>query len=84
MQTLLEIIDISGTDLISEILETKKVPMILKAYNKSEIARLYFQKKGENLTTIEAGNRWRMITPDAKVLKSVFKDVYQKQISIFE
>jgi hypothetical protein len=31
--------------------------MILKAYNKSEIARLYFQKRGESLTTIEAGNR---------------------------
>jgi hypothetical protein len=53
--------------------------MILKAYNKSEIARLYFQKKGENLTKQVAANRWRMVTPDADILKAVFKDVYDKQ-----
>jgi hypothetical protein len=53
--------------------------MILPAYNKSEIARLYFLKKGETLTKQEAANRWRMITPDVKVLKEVFRDAYLAQ-----
>lgn len=54
--------------------------MILKAYNKSEIARLYFEKKGENLTKQEAANHWRMIrNVDTKVLKQVFKDVFKEQ-----
>lgn len=53
--------------------------MILPAYNKSEIARLYFEKKGENLTKQEAANRWRMIQPDKKILLEVFKEVYQEQ-----
>lgn len=54
--------------------------MILKAYNKSEIARLYFKKKGECLTNQLAANRWRMITPDKSILKQVFKEVHQKQL----
>jgi hypothetical protein len=55
--------------------------MILKAYNKSEIARLYFLKKGESLTTIEAGNRWRMVkNPDLKILRDVFKELHKKQL----
>jgi hypothetical protein len=58
--------------------------MILKAYNKSEITRLYFQKKGENLTKQEAANRFRMITPDVDILKEVFKEVYQKQKDNFK
>jgi hypothetical protein len=53
--------------------------MILTAYNKSEIARLYFQKKGENLTKQVAVNRWRMIKPDVKILKEVFKEIYEAQ-----
>lgn len=55
--------------------------MILKAYNKSEIARMYFQKKGEKLTKQVAANRWRMIQPDKKILKEVFSEIYKKQVS---
>jgi predicted peroxiredoxin len=55
--------------------------MILNAYNKSEIARLYFQKKGKNLTKQDAANRWRMIQPDVKTLKEVFKEIHRKQMS---
>jgi hypothetical protein len=55
--------------------------VILPAYNKSEIARLYFLKKGENLTKQEAANRWRMIRQfDFKVLGSVFNEVHRKQM----
>jgi hypothetical protein len=53
--------------------------MILPAYNKSEIARLYFLKKGEKLTRQNAANRMRMITPDPVILNEVFDDVYLKQ-----
>jgi hypothetical protein len=56
--------------------------MILPAYNKSEIARLYFLKKGENLTKQEAANRWRMVKPDLKVLESVFNELHKKQKDI--
>jgi hypothetical protein len=56
--------------------------MILPAYNKSEIARLYFLKKGENLTKQEAANRWRMVNPDLKVLESVFNELHKEQKDI--
>jgi hypothetical protein len=55
--------------------------MILKAYNKSEIARIYFQQKGEFLTNKQAANRWRMINPDCKLLREVFKELHKKQLA---
>jgi hypothetical protein len=54
--------------------------MILNAYNKSEIARLYFLKQGDKLTKQQAANRWRMIIPNKKTLKEVFKEVYKSQL----
>jgi hypothetical protein len=54
--------------------------MIHEAYNKSEIARRYFELKGETLTRQEANNRWKMVrNPDAEILKKVFDKVYKEQ-----
>jgi hypothetical protein len=54
--------------------------MISKAYNKSEIARRYFELKGETLTRQEANNRWKMIrSPDLLALKKVFDTIHKEQ-----
>lgn len=50
--------------------------MIHPAYNKSEIARRYYEKTtGEALTRQEAANRWRKTKPDKKILREVMKEI---------
>lgn len=54
--------------------------MILKAYKKSEIARLYYNELGEKITNQDAVNRWRMLrNPDKKVLEKIFTSIYKEQ-----
>lgn len=54
--------------------------MIHPAFYKSEIARRYYEKKGETLTAQQATNRWRMTRNfDKKLLRQVFDEIYREQ-----
>lgn len=55
--------------------------MIHKAFNKSEIARRYYEKAtGEKLNNQEAVNRLRKLKNiDRKLLREVFNDVLNEQ-----
>jgi hypothetical protein len=57
--------------------------MITDAFNKSEIARLYFEKQGKHFTKQEAANRFRMVHPDVDILKKIIREVCQKQLINF-
>ena len=55
--------------------------MISKAYNISEVARRYFEKKGENLTKQEALNRFRFVrNKDKLLLLAVIRDIYDEGV----
>jgi hypothetical protein len=57
--------------------------MIHPAYNRSEIARRYFEEKGETLSKDDAYNRFRMIRLfDKKILKKIFSDIQKEQKDI--
>lgn len=57
--------------------------MIHPAFNKSEIARRYFEIKGYKLSKQEAANRWRMLrNPDKSIIKKVIDRVYKEQLKL--
>lgn len=54
--------------------------MIHEAFQISEVARRYFELKGEQLTKPEAYNRWRMVrNPDLKLLNKAVDQIYKEQ-----
>lgn len=54
--------------------------MIHKAFNKSEIARRYFELKGEKLSNSEAANRFRSVrNPDVNLIARIVAEVYAEQ-----
>lgn len=51
-------------------------------YNKSAVARRYFELRGEDLTKQEAANRWRMLRKiDFDTYKRVLDEGYKEAIS---
>jgi hypothetical protein len=56
--------------------------MIIEAYKKSVVAKLYYQELGEKISNQEAVNRWRMLrNPDKEILKKVFSEIHKEQKS---